>query len=390
MDIILIVQATTRYAQQLISKIFEEANRNFNTFVSPEIRELHNFNNKPAVQINKNRNAKHPRKEIDLKSQLSSRKPKLFDLNSPIADKKYIKSKYVSPGRNKDYSQMYQSHNTPFLYSNEQLQNFNKAVSLNSSSFAPEVKHDMLNAAVTSRDQIKRKKKPKQQSKPNNIKPQGNNKSLVEKYEMELMKAKSHRNDTQKGPEQRKHSKKRNISSNSGRSKLPYGLRKQLEELTSMKKELRYKSVDPPISGRNHILNSERAREISTNKIIVTDNFKNFVPTTSDDFKKIIDNEHKRHSSRFALRKYQDEMVNRLMNHKNKVDNKKELLKIEQNTNKDQYSSNIIKVQKSLLNNHQYNSKSFNEIQTEHELIKKSRLMELVNTRQQEVLSSCK
>ena len=89
-----------------------------------------------------------------------------------------------------------------------------------------------------------------------------------------------------------------------------------------MKCQTRYKSVDPPISSSNDFQNSERAKWETTNRIIVVDNFKNKVPTTSNEFKRLIDNDHRRHSSRFALRKYQDEMVNRLMSHKDKVDNK--------------------------------------------------------------------
>ena len=47
-------------------------------------------------------------------------------------------------------------------------------------------------------------------------------------------------------------------------------------------------------------------------------------------------------------------------------------------------------VKKSVWKDQNYNSKSFNEIQTDHEFVKRNRLMELANTREQEVLSNIK
>ena len=255
------------------------------------------------------------RKEININSQLSDRKPKIFDLNSSKYDKTKTKNKYVAPGRNKDNPKLYQSQNIPFIYSQEQLKNFNKAALLNSTTFVPEIKKEITNAVDLKREHKKKKKNR------DNSKIQPNGKSLAEQYEIERNKVKQFPHDSNKTKEKRKHSK-RNASSNSGRSKLPYGLRKQLEELASMKCQTRYKSVDPPISSSNDFQNSERAKWETTNRIIVVDNFKNKVPTTSNEFKRLIDNDHRRHSSRFALRKYQDEMVNRLMSHKDKVDNK--------------------------------------------------------------------
>ena len=75
------------------------------------------------------------RKEINIKSQLSDRKPKIFDLNSSKYDNTKTKNKYVAPGRNKDNPKLYQSQNIPFIYSQEQLKNFNKAALLNQIKF---------------------------------------------------------------------------------------------------------------------------------------------------------------------------------------------------------------------------------------------------------------
>jgi hypothetical protein len=114
------------------------------------------------------------------------------------------------------------------------------------------------------------------------------------------------------------------------------------------------------------------------------------VPKTTDELKKYIKNDFKR-DNRFAHKKDQDDLTDRLLSHRERSENHKLLLKVAQQCEEDLSSYKKSKSRKSSTSHREMkktvNSKSFYENQIEHEKVKKQRLMMEMHSKQADELS---
>ena len=117
-------------------------------------------------------------------------------------------------------------------------------------------------------------------------------------------------NSSHKTADSIKLSKQANVNQN--KNKIPYGLKSQFKSWAIY--EFESKSIDLDKYETFEAYKQDNQRWGNNERIKIVDNLKKLVPTNSEEFKRYIENEHKRHSWKFAQQKYQDEVTNRLLN----------------------------------------------------------------------------
>lgn len=371
-----------------------------NIYSKPDLRHLNSAGYKADVNqlsVTQSRGTKRGEKKFDHKTN-----HRVIDLNPP-ATNGHTKDKlsHTLPDEPDESAQHYQSQQRPGIYNDEQVKNFNNAIAVHSASMVNDTSKSPLEFALKDQDYIKNKiikqKVNKQKIKQQQERSEQYQKAITEQYQKEKHRQRNQQQLMSKTTVSRKLSKKNDLATTDSRAKLPYGLRRHLDEMTanntddgrSRSKDLKtLRSVDT--TGRADRTNRNREQKPKTK---IVDKFKNKVPTTSDDVKELIQNEHKRHSSRFRSQKDQDELTNRLLSHREKNESHKQLLRVAQECedglkalkaeNSSKKSSFKERVQPKPVN-----SKSFYDNQVELERYKKQRLINEATLRQEQELST--
>lgn len=285
--------------------------------------------------------------------------------------------KHTSSGRNKNFSGTYQTYETTTAFSKEPVKPSHGAAGNVNSFYEFKFK-----ANDPARPKIPNKLTDKK----------GKSKKRLEQVRQSTKPASAQlyqtiQADMYKTVEVKKPAQGREPNYTDSRKSRPYGLRKQFEDLVTDSDEATTMKRNFPLNSKSNDLAEKSETPFGKEKPVktkVVDNFKNFVPTTSDEIKMLIENDFKRHSSRFARRKDQDELTNRLLSHKEKFSKSKEFTK---------FTIDREEPQSAIRGNHKYeagkplNQKSFNENQLEYELIKKHRLAMLANRKESQELA---
>lgn len=340
----------------------------------PELRHQHSQNPKndayQTKSLQKNNNGRKQRKEM---------KPRVIDLmNSGSSSKKDIANvtaDFYNP-ETKNYQTQNQTSQSP------PVQN---PISIHSASMVNDNRKDPLEYALKEQKYLKSKiiKQKMGKHKKQKEKAEHYQKVISEQYQKEKHRQRNN-NNLGKGSTSRRVSKKHDFNISESRSKLPYGLRRHLEEMTvNATMDADNKSRDFSAFGTLESI-KKTDRSVRQNhkmpKTKIVDKMKNIVPTTADELETVIYNDHKRHSSRFASVKDQDELTNRLLSHREKNDNHKALLRVAQECQNsiEKLKSESFSRKGSLPNKtHQKpaNSKSFYNKNIEFERNKKQRLV---------------
>lgn len=220
------------------------------------------------------------------------------------------------------------------VYSQNQLKSFSNAARGNSSSVVINDKSQTVDLAMKNKDLIKDKasnrKKRLNKSKQRMQKAKEYTKNISEQYQKEKQQFKSQQKG--KSSVSRRLSRKQDLQSSDSISKLPYGLRRHLQNMASKSLERTGAEIE-----KEHVVSTFAHQDIHdlSGKTKIVDNHKKMVvPTTSDDLKKVLAIEDNRYTNKFSSQKAQDDLINRLLGHKDKISQAKFILKTEQDVKK--------------------------------------------------------
>lgn len=307
-----------------------------------------------TIDASKEGNAKPPLRQIQsanatagdysLSSNISSKK----QVSRKMATKKQesISSKGSKGARNQNlqrpvievdtFNDNYQTQERPGKFNDNQIKNFNDAIAINSSSMVNDNTRDPLELALREhksfKDKMLKQKKNLNKSIKQKERTELHQKELIAQYQRDKHRQRNanlgNRNTTS-----RRVSRKFELASTDSKSKLPYGLRKPMEDMTSNhtfeaeNQTKDYSAFNTLESGAR----TERPQKANVKpKTKIVDKLKKIVPTTADELKSIIENDHKRHSSRFASMKDQEQLTNRLLSQKDKSETHKNFLRVAQ------------------------------------------------------------
>jgi hypothetical protein len=294
----------------------------------------------------------------------------------------------------------YQTHDgRDNKYSSEQVKSFNNAVGINSVSMVSDKRREPLDFAMRDTKYIKSKIINQKVSKTKHIvqrdRHQDYKKQIRDKHHKEKSKRRNNNNLGGSANISKKFGKMNDYTVNSNRSKLPYGLRSQLEELTlnttgvydSLPRDNLYPSDH--ISKRDHS-NKNGHKNYLKSKYV--DNSKGIVPTSSESLKNLLASDSKVYS-RSMNKKDQDELTNRLLSHREKTESHIQILKVAidcENGIKEKRDRSLSK--KSITKEHQNpsNADEFYQNQVDLERLKRQRIVNEVESKSNREISEVK
>lgn len=278
----------------------------------------------------------------------------------------------------------YQSHVSQ-MYSPTQLRNFNNAGSINSSSVVVNDNQRSIDVALNNRDLVKHKlnQKSKQKSKINKRmeKVAELTKNVNEQYQKDKHLHRAQQTGT--SSISRKLSRTTENTKVSSNSKLPYGLRSHLQ-ITNNERARKEKSRS---NNQQTVHGTFNHQDINGLKIKQEMLKKKAVPTTIKEMDKYVEKRERRQNSKITSPRKQEELVVRLLKHKDKVHYNKEVLKNTINhekASKNKLSNSSLKVDPK---GSTTNSLSFYDTQLLLEQDRKYRLMRQIDDKNIDELS---
>jgi len=285
------------------------------------------------------------------------------------------------------------TNNAQPIYSADQLKNFSKAVSINSSSMVVNNKKEVVDLALKNKDLLKdkiiKKKDNKERSLKRMQKVQEYNKSLSEQFQKERYNFKKQQKEMGKHSVPRKLSQTSNtyiinlLCIGSALRDLPYGLKHNLQKV-KIENENKPLSDSKPAEKQiattrtNYIFHESKTYE-AVNDSRNHHKSMQTAPMTSEELKVFIEQNEKRRDSKFLSKKEQDELTSRLLSSRDKL-LCKTTLEFENNMKQKSSFANSQKPKAS-------NTRSFYENQVEHERVKHRRLINQMLSKTQEEMS---